>query len=253
MTYTKNHVAIACALTIAPLLLVACGDSPAPAPTENASTSELAQVICSRQAACCAGNDAEATCRATYDTNLAKVAAMRGLELSASKLSACVAKYEAMDCETIAAHGGRPAYGVLCADLLAGDLADGEACGSDDLFQNALRHYQCASGYCSSKVCRGPHALGDSCELGTNACEAGSRCYQGTCVTEHKQGEACGDDGFCESGTDCFGPTADTDTWTCQEPTTIAVGETCEQGKLCVLGEGMCAFGVCGKNSLCKP
>jgi hypothetical protein len=233
------------------LFLVACGDDKEENPVRpdggvsmndagisggSPSVARLAQAVCNKQTECCAGNESVTECSESFDRAISPIFTLGGIAVDENKFNACVATLSSLSCEAAANYGGRVPFGVVCEKFYSGTLADGADCDGATIVERVYSSSRCASGHCDGT---------------TKKCAPAP-----VPPMAHGQGEDCSQDGLCVEGLQCFG-----EPMTCQTPTEIMIGEICEAGTICELGESQCFCpfeqegclrGTCGNRSRCR-
>jgi len=259
MTYqlgrTMKSLTLVLALSLSALFTLGCDDAADPS-TDGPAARTLTAAVCEKQAACWPGDtETVSECETSLELVVGLLFTLEGIDVSESALDACVARYAAMDCETVAAYGGKPPVLTLCADVFTGTLPTGSACGGGDFASALMGDYQCASDVCKDGTCVALAGDGEACEIG--GCTEGLTCFQGTCTPALKLNDDCSANSLlCVAPLDCFSSDGGT-TFLCQQPTALSVGEecasgtSCEFGCFCPVGSEGCAAGLCGNVSRC--
>lgn len=214
----------------------------------------LAERVCAKQASCCPGNaETVEECRESISRVFEPVFTLPGIVIDEAAYGRCLTRLEALSCDDAANYAGRPPIPLICEPFYSGGRANGEACGGSSIRERFFEDSQCTSGSCNGDMCGPRVASGESCMEAE--CEEGLICFQGTCLTPEPQGADCSQMGYCVEPYACFG-----EPMTCGTPTEIAVGEVCEAGTICVLGESQCFCplgqegcirGSCGNRTRC--
>lgn len=195
----------------------------------------LAEAVCEKQTECCVGNEPVTECTESFERAISPLFTLGGIDIDTTKFNACVNLIANMDCDTAANYGGRVPFGAVCEKFYTGTLANGADCDGASIIERVYSSQRCASGYCdtTSKTCATPPVP----------------------PTPNDPGTDCSQDGLCTEGYACFG-----EPMTCQMPAEIMVGEVCEAGTICELGESQCFCplgqegcirGTCGNRSRC--
>lgn len=124
-----------------------------------------------------------------------------------------------------------------CAEMWRGQQAAGESCGLDVEFFVCAPDTECVLGLDFCGECRPIAAVGATCTPGETTCGSDAFCDSNICRARVRNGEPCGPDDRCLTGSLC-------ESGTCTPPSYVGRGEACDQRRRCpYLTE--CVGGTC--------
>lgn len=200
------------------------------------------------------------SCNQMFEPRYIDLEAAGLLSLDVEGIERCRQHLESVACEQQIQELDGP-----CAEMWHGQQVAGESCGLDVEFFVCAPDTECVLGLDFCGECRPLVEVGMPCVPGTNTCGGDGFCDGGTCRARVRNGDPCGPDDRCMTGSLCEGGT-------CTPPSFVGRGEACDQRHRCPyltaciagtcqptagIGEpctsdGQCELGFCDAAGICQ-
>jgi hypothetical protein len=176
------------------------------------------------------------SCNGRFESRYVDLEGAGLLSLDADGLAACKAHLDAVACEQQIFELDGP-----CARIWRGHQPTGGPCAIDveGFVCDATSECVLALDLCGT--CRTIVALGADCSGADTTCGRQAFCDNGLCRARKANGEACGPDDRCMTGSGC-------QAGTCTGPSFVAAGSACDNDRRCPYLT-TCSGGVCSATS----
>lgn len=162
-----------------------------------------------------------ASCNAVFEPRYVDLEAAGLMALDEDGIERCRQHLDTVACEQQIQELDGP-----CADMWRGQQAAGERCGLDVEYFVCAPETECVLGLDFCGDCRPRVEVGMACTPGTDTCGTDAFCDAGTCRARVRNGDPCGPDDRCMTGSVC-------ESGTCTPPSFVGRGEACDSRRRC--------------------
>jgi hypothetical protein len=172
------------------------------------------------------------SCNGRFESRYVDLEGAGLLSLDADGVAACEAHLDSVACEQQIYELDGP-----CAGIWRGHQPAGQSCAFDVEVFVCDPTSECVLGLDLCGECRALVPLGGDCSAAPSSCGKAAFCDNGSCRARTKNGEACGANDRCMTGSGCVGGV-------CTGPSFVGLGDSCDNDRRCPYLTA-CIGGVC--------